>query len=286
MTRWIVGALLCVALIVGGWFMLDAATSSGGLIVQEAEGATATSPASAEPQQLEAGAQLSENQVVQVAPDGRVALSANKGTRLSLNGGTKLKVLEVGDDAVRVELDDGQMEAQVTAGSAVLGIVSGGREVVASDADIQVGVDNHGTLVVRPTRGVVNFREDGSVQAVEAGARLVSGDAGSVVVDDATVEMLLMVQWPTAAQTDDAASLAGTTSPYAEVRLRDSSGTVVTGRADAGGRFEIRAPLQEGANSLELSTVTALGETAVSVGDVERDTTPPSAERVDVDWGN
>ena len=56
--------------------------------------------------------------------------------------------------------------------------------------------------------------------------------------------------------------------------------------AETGGRFEIRAPLQEGVNSLELSTVTALGETAVSVGDVERDTTPPSAERVDVDWGN
>ena len=167
----------------------------------------------------------------------------------------------------------------------MLGIGSRGREVVARDADVRVGVDEDGALAVTASRGEVEVRGVEGVPMLEAGERLGALPDERGVVDAATLALLLQVQWPEGAVRDETVPVAGQTAPFARVDIQGAGGTTRSLRAGPDGHFAVEVPLEEGANPLTIRASDPNGAEADASGTVEMDSRPPTATSVDVGWG-
>lgn len=280
--------LVVLAVLVAGglaWQLLFSVDDTERLIITSADGATVRVAGGAAAQPVSAGHVVRDRDQLVVGEGGSAVLEMGEGTRLELAERSSIRVLEVDPEGVRVELEGGRLEARVTPGSPMLGIGSRGREIIARDADVRVGVDGDGALAVTPSRGTVEIRGVDGVEALEAGQRLGAMPDEPGAVDEATLELLLRVQWPGGAVRADSAPVQGQTAPYARIDIDGVGGTTRTLRAGPDGRFEVDVPLEEGPNAVAVRASDPTGAQASAAGSVERDSRPPSATSVEVGWG-
>jgi hypothetical protein len=280
--------LVVLAVLVAGgvaWQLLFTADDAERLIITSADGATVRVAGGAAAQPVSAGHVVRDRDQLVVGDGGSAVLEMGEGTRLELAERSSIRVLEVDPEGVRVELEGGRLEARVTPGSPMLGIGSRGREIVARDADVRVGVDGDGVLAVTASRGEVEVQGVEGVQALQAGQRLGAMPEQPGVVDAATLALLLQVQWPDGAVRDGTIPVRGQTAPFARVDIDSAGGTSRTLRAGADGRFAAEVPLEEGANAVTVHASDPNGAEADAAGSVERDSRPPSATSVEVGWG-
>ena len=279
--------VVLVVLVAGGvaWQLLFSAGATERLVITVADGATVRVAGGAAAQPVRAGHVIRDRDQLVVGDGGRAVLEMGEGTRLELSERSRIRVLEVDPEGVRVELEGGRLEARVTPGSPVLGIGSRGREIIARDADVRVGVDADGALAVAANRGAVEVRGVDGVTGLAPGQRLAALPDGPGVVDAATLALLLQVRWPGGAVQGETAPLEGQTAPFAQVRVEGAGGATQVVRAGADGRFEVAVPLAEGPNPVSVHAVDPTGAQADAAGSLERDSRPPSATSVEVGWG-
>lgn len=279
----VVLALLAVAGV--AWQLLFSEDDAERLVITAAEGATVQLAGSPTAQPVEAGHVVRGRDQVVVGEGGRAVLEMGEGTRMELTERSRIRVLSVDPEGVKVELEGGRLEARVTPGSPMLGVGTRGREIVARDAEVTVGVDADGALAVTPSRGSVEVRGVDGVRSLDAGQRLGALDGGPGVVDEATLELLLQVQWPEGSVRDADTPLEGRTAPFARVQIETAGGTVRDLRAAEDGRFSVEVGLEEGDNAVVVRASDPTGAEASAEGSVARDSKPPTATRVDVGWG-
>ena len=194
-----------------------------------------------------------------------------------------MRVTSVDAEGVRLELEDGALEATVRPGTPPLRVANSGREVVAINADLAVGVAD-GVLQVEAREGEVAL--SGADQT-----RLEEGSVATLVDRKAVIapipeELLLTVDWPAKQRTRaESDVLQGRTAPGARVFVRGPWGELTT-TADAEGRFSIEVPLDEGGNSVTVAAVDPLGNDREVQGTLAtRDTLGPGS-KAGVVYGN
>jgi len=277
--------LVIVAVSAISWRALFDPGPADALVVTAAQGARLQRAGRGSSQPVAAGLLIEGRDQLVVGTGGHAVLELGQGTRMELGANASVRVLSVDARGARVELEGGRLEARVTPGSPVLGVESRGRTVVATDAAFTVGVDEDGTLAVRPETGRLSVEGVRGVTSVEAGERLTVPTNGPGVVDEATRALLLSVDWPAGTVREPTAPLTGRSAPHARVEVRSPGGSVETTRADASGRFALEVSLEEGPNPLEVVVSEPIGAQQQTAQTVERDSQPPSATTVEVGWG-
>lgn len=205
-------------------------------------------------------------------------------TRLTLEENSSIRVLEAGEDGVRVELEEGRVSARVQPGGPAVGLSSRGRVLSASDATFTASVDKDGLLVAQTSQGEVQVEGVAAVSAVPAGSRLRDLPGSTAVVGEIPPELLLSVDWPTGGTVRaGSAKLSGRTEPLAKVRAQGAAGATEA-RAGPDGSFTVEVPLAEGSNPLKVSATDGLGGAASADGSLRRDSTAPSATSAKVLW--
>jgi hypothetical protein len=262
----VIGLLAWVA-----WRFLFGGATAGTLLVLESSGEVqriGEGPAEV----VAVGTALEEQDRLVAGPDGRAVLGLGARTRVTLSENTAVKVLGADRRGVRLELENGKVQATVKRGGGSVGIVSGGRELVEEDGDITVARDRNGTLVAEVTRGEARVLGMEGVDHLGAGERLVDPIDGDPLTGPVPDALLLNVVWPEARRGRlRSMEVSGKTEPGATV-----SGGGVTTRAGPDGGFRMVVPLEEGQNPVDLKVVNALGQSTTVRETFWRDTTPPS----------
>ena len=207
--------------------------------------------------------------------EGRAVLSIDDQSRLTLDAASTIEVLEVDATGVRVELEDGKVQARIRPDSPMLSVFSRGRGVASNDADFTIGVDSEGALAVKTENGVVEVQGIDGINQVEAGQQMNAMPSQNAVVGSVPASLLLEVAWPESGRIREAAlTIEGRTDPYAEIRLGsgDDGSTV---RAGSDGHFQVSLPLKEGQNPLQVEARDALGNVQTADAEVVRDSTAP-----------
>ncbi|HJN73398.1 MAG TPA: FecR domain-containing protein [Myxococcota bacterium] len=205
---------------------------------------------------------------------GRAVLSFGEDSQLVVDQSSALRVLGEGSEGVRVELEDGRVEATVRRGGPVLDVVTGDREVRADEGTFTVARDDDSTWV-QLDDGELSLTGFGEVQALRAGEAIVANDGGAATRLDEG--LLLEVSWPEKATREESVEVAGTTDPGARVRIEGGYETVEV-LADNSGSWRVEVRLREGDNALRVLAVDPLGRTRESPYELLRDTKPPTAE--------
>ncbi len=279
----ILSAILVVSLLGwGGYVLLFGSGKDAGLIIRETAGTVdyidangATFPASVG-QAVEAKARLRSGE------DGRAVLEFGTDSTVTLAESTSIRVMGFDSDAVRIELDDGRVEATVRPGRS-LGVVSGDREVRAEDGRFRVASGQSG-LVVEVDEGAVNTSGLEGVSGLVVGERLFVAPSGEVAVAPIPRAMTFEVAWPENVSTREAEiSVRGRTDPGAEVRLH-SLGAWRTIVADPSGNFEMVVPLEEGTNPLRVISRDPMGRESEETHEVIRDSRPPNGAAFEVHY--
>lgn len=228
---------------------------------------------------VEAGERLAAADRIRVADDSEATLTVGGDARLRLAPKAAIEIVEVTADGVRVELEEGRVEANVRPGAPRLSVTAGDRVAVARDADFAVGVED-GAFAVAVQRGAVEV--DGAPLA--AGQRLTQAGEGAAQVQPLDAQLLLEVRWPQEPARETSATLRGTTEPGALV-VASGGAQPAQVRADPDGAFRLAVPLSEGENALSVSATNALGRTIAVSGAVVTDSQAPAAEHIQVSWG-
>jgi hypothetical protein len=277
------------AVLVVGWlayFLLFDRSGAPAIVVLEASGGVTRANPSAGAAPLAAGDELLVRDRIQVGADGGALLGVGAETRLRLEPDSVIEVLSVDEDGVRVELEDGRVQARVRPGSPQLAVSSQGRLLRAADADFTVGADREAeVLAVAVERGQVGVEgAPGGTQALEAGSTATLMPGALPILQQSDAALLLDVRWPTAQTRAATITLEGRTAPRARVRVTGGAAPA-EGLADAEGRFTVGVPLREGDNALEVTARDSLGRDVAVDGRAHRDTRAPAARSVDVSWG-
>lgn len=266
---------LVVALAVGGaaWRYVAAGDPTGRLVITEVRGPV-TLTSAGRPAPAGEGDVLDGADQLATGPDGRAVLELG-GAVIRLGPVSSMVVQGVDTDGVRLELQDGQLQATVRPGTAAVRVDSKGREIVATNADFSVGV-HEDVLQVATGRGEVRLTGV-DPPTVLAEGQLATVVDGSLTREALPTELLLAVEWADERRTRAVTQvLTGSTSPGAEVTIRGSFGKR-TVRADKRGRFSAEVPLAEGENPVELTATDVLGRNAEVTGTLAvRDTTGPT----------
>lgn len=280
--------LATLAILAAGWFGYErwfGGQGSADVVVLEVMGTVVLDRVGEARTGVEQGQGLRARDGLVVGEGGRAVVGVGAETRLTLEEQSSIRVLEVGKDAVRVELEEGRVSARVRPGSPAIGVLSGGRTLTATDADFTVAADMDAALAVQTERGRVEVAGVAGVSAVSAGQRLSDMPGGKPVLGEIPPELLLQVAWPQGGPVrDDAVKLTGRTEPYARVR-GTGAGPPADARADAEGRFELTLPLSEGENALNLEVRDVVGNRKAEGHKVSRDSTAPAATSAEVLWG-
>ncbi|MBN2799260.1 MAG: FecR domain-containing protein [Deltaproteobacteria bacterium] len=219
------------------------------------------------------GTRLSAHQRVATGPDARAVLALGDETRVRLGPESSVTVRSVDAEVVRLELEDGRLQATVRPSSGALSVTAGGREVLATDADLAMAVSGE-VEVIQVDRGEAALVGVQGVRALERGERLtLRGDAdpqlGAIPED-----LLLTVRWPGRNTREDSVAVSGATEPGAAVQVR-SGATLLQTQADRDGAFSVVLPLVEGHNPVEIEATGVMGDYRELAGSVERDTKGP-----------
>ncbi len=237
----------------------------------------------------QAGDILLQRERLVVGQGGSALLGLGEDTQLRLDPGSVIEVVEVDRAGVRIELEDGRIEARVRPSGPALAIGAAGRTLRAQDADFTVGVDED-AVVVEVGQGAVSLEDP----ARPEGARsLIAGQRASATAGDlpfveaADADLLLDVAWPGGERDARAASLTltGRSAPGARIQVTGGS-EPRSGRADGAGDFRITLPLSQGENELLVEAFDALGRRVSVQGQVARDSEAPAARAVQISWEN
>jgi hypothetical protein len=270
---WLLAAVVVVAMSVTLWRYLAADRGQVELVVVEIRGAVMVTPGGAPSQAATEGQAIGVDDAIATPEGGRAVLALNGNTRIALGSSSRVRVDKVGAEGVRLELEDGALEATVRPESGAVRVANRGRAVVATQGSFAVGVAGDVFQVDAREGDVVLSGVD--VTRLEEGqqATVIDRHAEIAPVPDA---LLLDVAWPTLARTrEEEGELAGTTVPGALVLVTGRFGERRT-RADATGAFRLSVPLQEGDNEVTVRCTDPLGRTRERAGALgRRDTTGP-----------
>lgn len=222
----------------------------------------------------EVGTVLQAEDLLRAGEGGRAVLSFGEDSQLVVDESSALRVLGKGDDGLRVELQNGRVEATVRRGGPALDVVTGERSVRAEDGRFTIARDDENTFV-QLDEGELTLDGFGEIARLGAGETVVAREDGVTQrLDD---DLLLEVSWPEEATRSERVALSGKTDPGARVRVRGGVEEVVVD-ADASGLWSAEVRLKEGENELVVLATDALGRTRESDFEMLRDTIPPTAE--------
>ena len=231
------------------------------------------------------GDQVRAAERLQVGANGRAVLGVGEGSRLTLEARSAIRVTQVEATGVRVELEQGRVQAKVSQGSTLLGIRRGERSVEIESGAVALRAEEDGVLRVETESGIARLEGFGGLGELGEGERLSVGVDGEQVHETVPAELLLHVAWPEAVATREEEYLVGgTAGAFSSVQVLARSGTKRV-RADAEGRFEVAVVLMEGENEVEVVAVDGFGGERRARHTVQRDTQAPQAIRAEVVWG-
>ncbi|MED5369881.1 MAG: FecR domain-containing protein [Myxococcota bacterium] len=226
-------------------------------------------------QQLPAqvGDRLAPSETLVAGPDGSATLEFGEGSALKISSGTRIRVLDGDQDTLRIELEDGQVEATLRGGPG-LGVVSGEREIRAQDADFQVARAEDSTYV-RSERGELQLQGFGDLDTLGPDQVLVAPDQGAMRVDEASRALLMEVEWPGRQVRQPTLPIVGRCDPGSQVALFVDGVSIGTVIADSLGQWSLEAPLDEGPNPVRVVITDPLGRSRTLEEVVDLDTRPP-----------
>ncbi len=242
-------------------------TTHGEVLVESGGGSAPARPAT----------RLRANDRLVTARGGQAVLTLGGESRLTVEESSSLTVLGLEADGVRIELEGGRIQATIRPGGASLGVVTGGGEIQADDADFAIQIDERGAAV-ETTRGSLELMGFLEIEGLSAGERLLVLDNNAPVRTPIPEDLLLEVRWPDRLKTrEDVMVIIGETEPGARVQgaTRGGASSAV---ADHLGRFELHVPLAEGDNALAIEATGMMGERAEVARAVIRDGSAPVAD--------
>jgi len=208
------------------------------------------------------------------AEGSRAVLGFGEESQLVVEESSGLRVLGEGAEGIRVELENGRVQATVRPGGPALDVVTGDREVRATEGEFVVARDDE-TTWVRLDDGQLALTGFGDVTALEGGQSVVASEDG--VSSRLDPQLLLEVDWPAGATREERVELTGRADPRASVQVLGVAGEP-TAIADASGNWSVEVVLKEGDNDLRVLATDPLGRVRESEFQVIRDSTPPTAE--------
>lgn len=275
-----------VILVIGfvGYKVLFPGDEAVPLLVQAVEGSVHHVDDKGERAKVSPGLILQRASRIETEADGRAFLALGEGSTLTVDQASSVRILDVTRDGVRIELDNGSVEATVRPERGSLGIIHNEREVVGRDGSFAVGVNSGGSMAVETHNGSVEILGVESVGGLEQGERMLLLSDGSSRVAAIPESLLLEVAWPESARTRQAeVAVRGLTDPGAEVRV-GAAGHWTTVVADASGHFEASIPLEEGENPLRVISRDPVGRTTEDKKLVTRDSEPPAGASFEVQY--
>lgn len=258
-----------------GWLGYRAFFAEGAapeLVLTQVEGSVErVRSGNSEPAQV--GTSLGADDQLRAGPGATAVLQVGEQGHITMSEESSVRVLGATADGVRLELEDGRIEATVRPGSGALGVVAGDREVVATDGTFGVARTDD-AVYVSGRDGTVELVGFGDMDRLSAGQSVVAADGGEVVLSDEQRALLLAVDWPDAQPFQvEQVWVQGTTNPNAEVEITTQDG-VVQANADAAGLFRAQVPLREGPNPVTLVVVDAMGRTEQTTVELVRQREP------------
>ena len=275
LTAPLVATVLVLAVALAAYQFLFGGDSAAALVLSQVDGQVLVASGDAPAQAAEAGVALSMDDQVSTAAGSSAVLTLGEATRISLDGGTSLRVDQVDPEGVRLELEEGVLQATVRPGSGALSVDAGGRSALATDGDFTVGRRGD-VAAVEVSRGQVALTGFPGVDTLGADQRVeVVGESQAMVLDNMG-ELLLDVSWPEEARTrGELVQVQGRTAAGAEVLVR-SADAEVSARADDKGQFFAEVRLVEGDNRLEVIAVDVFGKAVTVEHSVIRDSQGPA----------
>jgi len=266
-------AVVVVAMSVTLWRYTAADRGQVELVVVELRGEVTVTSGGATTAPATEGQPIGVNDAITTPEGGRAVLALNGNTRIALSASSRVRVEKVGAEGVRLELEDGALEATVRPESGAVRVANRGRAVTATQGSFAVGVAGEVFQV--------DAREGDVVLSGVDVTRLEEGQQATVIDRHAEIapvpdSLLLDVAWPTVGRTrKEEGELVGTSVPGAEIVVSGPFGERRT-RADATGAFRLAVPLAEGDNKVTVQSIDPLGRTRELVGALgRRDTTGP-----------
>lgn len=244
------------------------------LVIVETSGEVRVHGSSRSVDGVEPGTVLQADDRVQTGDSSRAVLALGSDTRIRLGPTSSLQVRAISEDGVSLELENGALEATVRPESGAVRIGNRGREVIATNADFEVGARDE-VLQVTASRGELSL-VGVDVTRVDAGSQAIIVDR-KADVGPISEDLLLAVEWPEGARTREPSTVVtGRTVPGAVVRLHHERG-VVEVQADGTGSFRAEVPLAEGENEVRVEAVDVLGHQAEATHALQtRDTQGPT----------
>ncbi len=278
----IVLAILVLGLL--GYRLIFSGEDVTPLLVQAVEGRVSHVDPQGERSSLSPGHMLERLDRVETTSGGRAFLTMGGGSTLTVNQGTSVRVLDVSGDGVRVELDEGSVEATVRPERGSVGIVHRDRQVISTEGTFAVGVGSQGNMAVENHGGSLQLVGIDTVEGLAEGERLLLLADGTPRLAAIPESLLLEVAWPDSARTRQAeVAVRGLTDPGAEVRI-GAAGHWTTVVADAEGHFEATVALEEGENPLKVVSRDPIGRSTTDETLVVRDTEPPPSATFEVEY--
>lgn len=212
--------------------------------------------------------------------DGVATLSRGGRAPVRIESSSAVRLLEVRDEILELELERGGIRAKVRPDLGATRVVHGDEGLVATDATFTARATDD-LFQVDLLEGQAAVEGVADVTQLRAGERL-STLGGEASVAPTPEDLLLDVAWPGDATAAPRITLVGRTSPGARVALPGQP-QVTPARADVDGRFALEVALSPGDNELVVAVTDPFGETRRTTGRVRRDTPKPTLE-IEVDF--
>lgn len=239
-------------------------------------------------QRASVGSQLRIDDGFAVDETGRAALQIGRDSQLEVMESTRIRIVNVADERVQIEIDEGQVRADVRTGQPIVSILHHQQTVENTSqqpARFVVSVDNEDALTVRAEDGSLTLNGFAEQTALVAGQQLHAFPGEQTVVQTIPQSLLLAIAWPDSAVVrEDELVLEAETQPYASVVVTTNS-TPQHLRASADGHVLIPVVLAEGQNTVAVTVADGMGEQVEAQQDILRQSTPPPMQ-VEASWGN
>lgn len=273
---WLAAALAAVlATGAAAWWWVSGPAGPAVLTLGDLGGAVTVTHGGGAVEPARAGRVLAPADRVTTGVDGTASLRLGPETTITLAPASTVGISAVDATGVTLELENGLVSATVRPDSGAVRVGNAGREVVATNAVFDVGVQG-GVLGVAVREGDVSL-SGADVSRVAAGQQAWVVDRHGEI-EQVPEELLLAVQWPPEARTRQRQwTVEGHTAPAARVRVRGASGEIEV-LADPTGGFRAVIALDEGENRVVVESVDPLGRRTTVPGVLVRDARGPSFE--------
>ncbi len=273
----LLAAAVVLVLGYGGYYMLFAEAEYQRLTVASVAGEVTRTDARGVSVPAGPGDSVLASTSIQVGSTGHALLMAGEGTQLMLEEETSVRVLSADRQGVRVELDEGRVQARVQPGSRMLGVRAGDRESRTEAGAFLVGRDAEGYVRVSADSGSLQVDGPEGTSTLGSGRRLDVDPQGRSTISEAVLEeILLEVDWATPKPGNDPIPVDGRTIPHARVAIRGPDGTTEV-RADADGHFRSTVALPSGEHKFTVEATDGLGADGSAEVTLTRPTAAPVA---------